>query len=131
VIGRGVGDDPRHVGQPADLVAADGPESPDPSILPSYVLGGSVVAGDTAHYSSASVNALLADGLATSDPARRLSIYRQVLTDVATDVPYVVLFSLNAYTALSTKYTLPPFSVYPAFTSWALHLKLAVRSALS
>jgi peptide/nickel transport system substrate-binding protein len=105
-----------------------GPEyaaSPDPSILPSYILGGSVVAGDTAHYESGSVNALLAAGLATSDPARRLSIYRQVLTDVAADVPYVVLYSLNAYTALSTKYTLPPFSVYPAFTSWALHLKLA------
>jgi peptide/nickel transport system substrate-binding protein len=105
-----------------------GPEyaaSPDPSILPSYILGGSVVAGDTAHYESASVNALLAAGLATSDPARRLSMYRQVLTDVAAEVPYVVLYSLNAYTALSTKYTLPPFSVYPAFTSWALHLKLA------
>jgi hypothetical protein len=27
------------------------------------------------------------------------------------------------YTELSTKYTLPPFSVYPAFSSWALNLK--------
>jgi hypothetical protein len=63
-------------------------------------------------------------GLATSSPAKRLSIYRQVLADVATDEPYVVLFNLNAYTALSSGYTLPPFAVYPAFTSWALHIKL-------
>jgi peptide/nickel transport system substrate-binding protein len=98
--------------------------SPDPSIFPTYLLG-AVAAGNTAHYHSSTVNALLAAGLATSNPARRLSIYQQVLTNLATDVPYVPLFSVHNYTALSGKYTLPPFSVYPAFSSWALHLRLA------
>jgi hypothetical protein len=37
----------------------------------------------------------------------------------------VPLFSVHNYTALSRKYTLPPFSVYPAFSAWALHLKPA------
>jgi hypothetical protein len=40
-------------------------------------------------------------------------------------LPYVVLFSGHNYTALSRKDTLPPFTVYPAFSSWALHIKLA------
>jgi hypothetical protein len=35
----------------------------------------------------------------------------------------VVLFAGHNYTELSAKYTLPPFSVYPAFSSWALNLK--------
>ena len=72
-----------------------------------------------------SISTLLADGLATSSPARRLAIYEQVRKQVATDVPYVVLFSPNAFAALSSKYTLPPFFVYPGFFSWALHLGLA------
>jgi hypothetical protein len=39
-------------------------------------------------------------------------------------VPYIALFSPDAFTALSTRYTLPPFIVFPGF-SWALHIKRA------
>jgi ABC-type transport system substrate-binding protein len=72
-----------------------------------------------------SANPLLASGLATSDPTRRLAIYGQLLKQVDADVPYVPLFSGYSFVALSGKYTLPPFPDYAAFFSWALGLKQA------
>jgi peptide/nickel transport system substrate-binding protein len=107
-----------------DLFAKFGAVSPDPSVFPSYCLG-SAATLNVASYVNTSINSLLADGLTTSNPAKRLAIYGQVLKQVATDVPYVVLFYPNAFTALSTKYTLPPFLVFPGFFSWALHIKPA------
>jgi peptide/nickel transport system substrate-binding protein len=106
------------------MFATLGAVSPDPSIFPGYMVG-SAATYNVAHYTPASANSLLAAGLATSDPARRLSIYGQLLKQVATDVPYVVLFSVYSFTALSGKYTLPPFPDYPGFFSWALGLKTA------
>jgi peptide/nickel transport system substrate-binding protein len=96
--------------------------SPDPSIFPSYLLGGTTEF-NLSHYNSPQVSGLMAAGLATSDSAQRLTDYGQLLKNLAANLPYVVLFSGHNYTALSTKYTLPPFSVYPAFSSWALNLK--------
>jgi peptide/nickel transport system substrate-binding protein len=96
--------------------------SPDPSIFPSYLLG-STTEFNLAHYNSPQVESLMASGLATNSSGQRLSDYGQLLKNLASNVPYVVLFSGHNYTALSTKYTLPPFSVYPAFSSWALNLK--------
>ena len=52
-----------------------------------------------------SISTLLADGLATSSPARRLAIYEQVLKRVATEVPYGVLFSPNASAAACASIT--------------------------
>jgi ABC-type transport system substrate-binding protein len=99
-----------------------GAVSPDPSILPSYMVG-TTATYNVARYMTASSNSLLASGLATSDPTRRLAIYEQLLKQVGTDVPYVPLFSSYSFVALSSKYTLPPFPDYAAFFSWALNLK--------
>jgi peptide/nickel transport system substrate-binding protein len=107
-----------------DFFAQYGAVSPDPSVFPSYMLG-TTAADNTANYFNPSITSLLADGLATSDPATRLSDYGQVLAQVGTDVPYIALFSPDAFTALSAKYTLPPFIVFPGFFSWALHVKRA------
>ena len=96
--------------------------SPDPSIFPSYLLGNASTY-NMSRYAPSSINTLMESGLADSAPAQRLADYGQLLKNVATDLPYVVLFAGHNYTELSTKYTLPPFSVYPAFSSWALHLK--------
>lgn len=96
--------------------------SPDPSIFPSYLIGDASTY-NLARYAPSSVDSLIASGLSASSPAQRLSDYGQLLTSVATDLPYVVLFSGHNYTDLSAKYRLPPFSVYPAFSSWALSLK--------
>jgi peptide/nickel transport system substrate-binding protein len=107
-----------------DMYGGLGAVSPDPSILPSYMVGRTATY-NVAQYAPASADSLLADGVATGSAARRLAIYGQLLKQVATDVPYVVLFSPYSFTALSSKYTLPPFPCYPAFFSWALHLKPA------
>ena len=107
-----------------DLFAQFGAVSPDPSVFPSYCLG-SAATLNVASYSNTSINTLLTDGLTTSNPAERLAIYGQLLKQVATDIPYIVLFYTNNFTALSSKYTLPPFIVFPSFFSWALHLKQA------
>ena len=96
--------------------------SPDPSIFPSYLLGNASTY-NMSRYAPSSIDTLMESGLADSAPAQRLADYGQLLKNVATDLPYVVLFAGHNYTELSTKYTLPPFSVYPAFSSWALHLK--------
>jgi peptide/nickel transport system substrate-binding protein len=96
--------------------------SPDPSIFPSYLLGDASTY-NMSRYAPSSIDTLMESGLSDSAPAQRLADYGQLLKNVATDVPYVVLFAGHNYTELSTKYTLPPFSVYPAFSSWALHLK--------
>jgi peptide/nickel transport system substrate-binding protein len=107
-----------------DFFARFGAVSPDPSVFPSYCLG-TTPTDNVANYYEASITSLLADGLAASNPAKRLAIYGQVLKQVATDVPYIVLFSPYAFTALSSKYTLPPFFVFAGFFSWALNLRLA------
>jgi peptide/nickel transport system substrate-binding protein len=107
-----------------DMYISLGAVSPDPSILPSYMVG-SAATYNTAHYTPPAANSLLAQGVATSDGAQRLAIYGQLLKQVATDVPYVPLFSAYSFTALSSKYTLPPFPDYPAFFSWALGIKAA------
>jgi peptide/nickel transport system substrate-binding protein len=105
-----------------DMYISLGAVSPDPSILPSYMVG-SAATYNTAHYAPAAVNSLLTQGLATSDRAQRLAVYGQLLKQVDTDVPYVPLFSSYSFTALSSKYTLPPFPDYAAFFSWALGIK--------
>jgi peptide/nickel transport system substrate-binding protein len=105
-----------------DMYISLGAVSPDPSILPSYMVG-SAATYNTAHYAPAAANSLLAQGVATSDGAQRLAIYGRLLNQVATDVPYVPLFSAYSFTALSSKYTLPPFPDYAAFFSWALGIK--------
>ena len=104
-----------------DFFAALGAVSPDPSIFPSYAIGNAQL--NTAHYASPSLDALLAQGLASSNPAQRLTIYGKVLTQLATDMPIDVLFSGKSFTALSAKYALPSFPVFPAFFSWALNIK--------
>ena len=107
-----------------DMYTSLGAVSPDPSILPSYMVG-SAATYNTAHYAPAAANSLLTQGVATSDGAQRLAIYGQLLKQVDTDVPYVPLFSAYNFTALSSKYALPPFPDYAAFFSWALGIKAA------
>jgi peptide/nickel transport system substrate-binding protein len=107
-----------------DMYGGLGAVSPDPSILPSYMVGAAATY-NVARYMPTWSNSLLASGLATSDPTRRLAIYGQLLKQVDADVPYVPLFSGYSFVALSSKYTLPPFPDFAAFFSWALGIKAA------
>ncbi len=71
----------------------------------------------------ASIDELLARGLAKSKPAIRLAIYGQILRMVATDVPYVPLFNFDSYIAVSNKVTTRPFAALSYQIPWALLVK--------
>jgi peptide/nickel transport system substrate-binding protein len=99
---------------------------PDPSLHANYLFGsenGAPAGYNFASYSSPALDDLLNAGLATSDPSKRLGIYGQLLKKAATDVPYVPLYQENAYTALSSNFTLPPLNIWPGFVPWALDIK--------
>jgi peptide/nickel transport system substrate-binding protein len=100
----------------------------DPSGLAAYLLGSQAIpAGglNAANYGPASVDSLLAAGVATSDPAARLSIYQKVLTHIAADVPYVPLYQSYNFLAFSSKFTIPPLGMDTFEFPWALDVKLA------
>jgi peptide/nickel transport system substrate-binding protein len=100
----------------------------DPSGLSAYMLGSQAVpAGglNVADYTPAAVDSLLTASVATSDPAQRLGIYRQILTHLATDLPYVPLYQSNAFLATSSKFTLPALGMDSFELAWALNVKPA------
>jgi peptide/nickel transport system substrate-binding protein len=100
----------------------------DPSGLSAYLLGSAAIpAGglNAADYGPAPVDSLLQAGVTTSAPAARLSIYQQVLTHIADDVPYVPLYQSNAFIAFSSKFTIPPLGMDTFEFPWALDVKLA------
>jgi peptide/nickel transport system substrate-binding protein len=100
----------------------------DPSGLAAYLLGSQAIpAGglNAANYGPASVDSLLAAGVATSDPAARLSIYQKVIAHIAADVPYVPLYQSNNFIAFSSKFTIPPLGMDTFEFPWALDVKLA------
>jgi peptide/nickel transport system substrate-binding protein len=105
-----------------NILGGLGAVSPDPSIFPSYMLGGAATY-NAARYTSSSIDSLLAAGVATSAPAARLTIYGQILHAMANDLPYVALYQEDSYTALTSKFTMPPGYVYWAFLPWALQIK--------
>jgi peptide/nickel transport system substrate-binding protein len=100
----------------------------DPSGLAAYMLGSQAVpAGglNIADYTPPAVDSLLTASVATSDPARRLGDYQQILAHLATDVPYVPLFQSNAFLATSSKFTLPALGMDSFELAWALNVKPA------
>lgn len=100
----------------------------DPSGLAAYMLGSAAVpAGglNVADYDPPAVDSLLNASVATSDATTRLSIYQQILTHLAADIPYVPLFQSNAFLATSSKFTLPALGMDSFELAWALNVKPA------
>lgn len=75
-----------------------------------------------ANWQPASVDTLLAQGLATDDPDKRLPIYTEILKQLAADVPYVPLFQEGTSFA-SDKYDWPGFGAFWQSNCWGLYLK--------
>jgi peptide/nickel transport system substrate-binding protein len=100
----------------------------DPAGLAAYELGSEAIpagGSNSANWNPAAVDSLLTAGVATNNPATRLSIYQQVLTHMAADIPYVPLFQNNAFLAISSKFTLPPLGMDSFELAWALNVKSA------
>jgi peptide/nickel transport system substrate-binding protein len=88
--------------------------NPDPSAY--YDLLGSantaVGSWNVADYAPPAVDTLMADGLATSNPAQRFSTYSKLLGNLQTNIPDVGLYLSDATVALSTKFTAPGYSYW-------------------
>jgi peptide/nickel transport system substrate-binding protein len=100
----------------------------DPAGLAAYELGSQAIpagGSNSANWAPPAVDSLLAAGVATNNPATRLSVYQQVLTQMAADVPYVPLFQNNAFLATSSKFTLPALGMDSFELAWALNVKPA------
>jgi peptide/nickel transport system substrate-binding protein len=76
-----------------------------------------------AAYSSPVIDTLIARADSTQDKAERLALYGQILKIVATDVPYVMLYTHSSDLALSPKFTWPGFNEYFYSSPWALNIR--------
>jgi peptide/nickel transport system substrate-binding protein len=79
---------------------------------------------NVANYTSPTMDALLLAGTSTTSAAKRFAVYKKILKQVATDLPYVTLFTPAYPMALSDKFTWPGFDVFSVFSpSWPLQIR--------
>ena len=78
-----------------------------------------------ADYTPPSVDTLMSASIATTDPAKRFPIYAALLSKLATDEPYVPIYSEDEGAAVSTKFSVSGFSQFFADTDYALDIKPA------
>ena len=78
-----------------------------------------------ADYTPPSVDTLMSAGIAATDPAKRFPIYAALLSKLATDEPYVPIYSEDEGAAVSTKFSVSGFSQFFADTDYALDIKPA------
>lgn len=92
----------------------------DPSDLPvNYLSEGSV---NAANYTKPAAQKLLDESITTYDNAKRFDAFRGLMTELATDVPYIPLFSQNAVGAISDRINWPTFSGNWAQRPWAMDI---------
>jgi peptide/nickel transport system substrate-binding protein len=104
-----------------------GAASPDPSVF-NWTFGTANTAAtlwNTASWASPEEDALVAQSVATSNPAKRLAIYVKFLKLMAADVPYVPLFTQRQALAISNQLKWPTFDPFYFNRPWALGIKPA------
>jgi peptide/nickel transport system substrate-binding protein len=128
----------KNIGQNAWFAVATGPDAkrptlytttgdctPDPSTYDVFLGSNNLQPGqfNVADYAPGAVDKLIASGLATNNPAKRLVIYTKLLQQLATDVPYVPLY-VQDVTYASNKFAWPSFDGAWQDRVWALELRL-------
>jgi peptide/nickel transport system substrate-binding protein len=91
-------------------VGAAGCVGPDPGQCYDYFLGSKNIAPggwNMANYAPPAVDDLIKEGFATTNPIKRLAVYRKLLRRLNTDLPYIPLFVYSSNLALSSKFTWP------------------------
>jgi peptide/nickel transport system substrate-binding protein len=78
-----------------------------------------------AEYTPPVVDTLLAQGIATSNPAQRFAVYSKLFQRLQADEPYVALYSSDYTAAISSKFSDPGFSPWIWSIPWALSIKSA------
>jgi ABC-type transport system substrate-binding protein len=76
-----------------------------------------------ANYAPPAVDTLIAQGIASTNPAARLSAYTRLLERVASDVPYVPIYNVDATAAISAKFTWSRFNDVWYARPWALEVR--------
>ena len=100
--------------------------NPDPDSFPSALLGSVNVPNggyNDANYAPADVDTLLQAGVAAQDPAKRLSIYGQLLKRIDADLPYISLYDEDYNVALSSKFSWPNYNIYTQEGAWELNIR--------
>ncbi len=74
-------------------------------------------------YHNPEVDRLLDEGIQTIDPQKRKEIYRTVHRILNQDLPYIFLWTLDSYSAISTRVenvTIHPFAYFTFIDDWVL-----------
>jgi peptide/nickel transport system substrate-binding protein len=74
-------------------------------------------------YNNPQVDQLLSKGMQVVDPQQRKQIYRQVHKTLNQDLPYIFLWSLDSYSAISTRIenvTIHPFAYFSFIQDWVM-----------
>jgi peptide/nickel transport system substrate-binding protein len=105
----------------------DGCFQPDPSAYSDLLGSVNLQAGswNEADYAPPAVNTLLSQGIATTNPARRFTIYSDLFQRLQTDIPYIGLYTLDDAVALSPKFTYVDFNQWSWMLPWALSIRPA------
>lgn len=84
-----------------------------------------IAGNNSSNWAPKSVDKLLATAAASSKPAVRFKAYSKILKLVNRDVPYIPLFTLPAYAAVSKKVAWPQYSYLFFDGSWGFDIKPA------
>ncbi|WP_181849591.1 ABC transporter substrate-binding protein [Streptomyces parvulus] len=97
--------------------------TPDPSWDAIFLGTANAAKGglNLANYTPPEVDRLLADGLSTQEPGKRLRIYTDLLKRLGEDVPYVPLYAEGNHYA-SPKYDIAGYDSYWMHSPWALNV---------
>ncbi len=102
---------------------------PDPEDVMVFILASSEIGPygtNAARYRNPEVDKLLQEEIEALNPTRRLHLIGKLLKIVATEAPYVPLYTRDLQCTLSNRYVLPTFSTWtPEMLPWALDVKLA------
>jgi peptide/nickel transport system substrate-binding protein len=107
--------------------SAGGCFSPDPGTFADFLGSKNLQNGqyNMAGYAPAAVDNLLAQGVATTDPAERFAAYSKLFLRLQTDLPYVGLFVTDTTIALSSKFTYSRYNQW----YWQLPYALSIKPA--
>lgn len=95
-------------------------------ILSSLITPSAIPNPNLARYDNAEVNKLETEERETLNPVKRLALIARLLRVVEAEVPYVPVFTPDAFASVSEKYVFPTFSNWTIlFRPWALDVKLA------
>jgi ABC-type transport system substrate-binding protein len=86
--------------------------SPDPGQCYDYLFGKKNIAPggwNVANWDPPDVETMLKQGFAAPTPAKRLTVYKKLLTRINTDLPYIAVFDVSSPLALSRRFAWPSF----------------------